>query len=103
MDNQSFEEWSKSLESMDFDHYSVEIRNKILDSNMDDQSKQIFSDCFDYMTKLYKSNKPLDVNLLKIYLEQVKGYKNVTMKTFINIMILLNYCGFDIDFVKNDN
>ena len=50
---------------------------------------------------LYKSGKPLDVKLLKIHLEEVKGYKNIKIDEFINLMILLSYCGFNINFVNN--
>lgn len=100
MNNQSFEEWSKSLESMDFDHYSLAIKEKIMESDLDDYSKQAFEACFEYVTKLYKAGKPLDVNLLKIHLEEVKGFKNIKMDEFINLMLLLSYCGFSINFMK---
>ena len=73
MNNQSFEEWSKSLESMDFDHYSLAIKEKIMESDLDDYSKRAFEACFEYVTKLYKAGKSLDVNLLKIHLEEVNG------------------------------
>lgn len=101
MNNQSFEEWSKSLESMDFDHYSLAIKEKIMESDLDNYSKLVFNDCFEYISKLYKSRKPLDVKLLKIHLEEVKGYKNIKIDEFINLMILLSYCGFNINFVNN--
>lgn len=100
MNNQSFEEWSKSLETMDFDHYSLAIKEKIMESDLDDYSKQVFNDCFEYVTKLYKDGKPLDVNLLKIHLEEVKGHKNIKMEDFINLMFLLSYCGFNINFIQ---
>ena len=100
MNNQSFEEWSKSLETMDFDHYSLAIKEKIMQSDLDDYSKQVFNDCFEYVSKLYKSNKQLDVKLLKIYLEEVKGRKNIKVDEFVKLMILLGYCGFNINFIK---
>ncbi len=99
----NFDNWIQSLNNMSFDEYSHNIKDKILQSNMDAQSKQQFSDCFDYVYKLYKSNKPLDVNLFKIYLEEIKGYKNIKMSEFINMMILLCYCGFNISFDKLNN
>ena len=61
-----------------------------------------FQDCFDYVFKLYKTNKPLEINLLKIYLEQVKDYKNIKMDVFITTMILLSFCGFNLKFNKNN-
>ena len=72
MNNKSFEEWSKSLEHMDFDHYSLAIKEKIMESDLDDYSKQVFNDCFEYVSKLYKNNKQLDVKLLKIYLFDIQ-------------------------------
>lgn len=100
MNNISFEEWSKSLETMDFDHYSLAIKDKIMESDLDDYSKKAFNDCFEYVSKLYKAGKPLEVKLLKIYLEDVKGYENIKLDEFINLMILLGYCGFNINFIN---
>lgn len=94
--NTSFKEWSKSLENMDFDHYSMTIRDKILEGNLDKLSKDCFKVCFDYVSKLNKEGKPLDLNLLKIHLEQVNDFKNLKYNEIITILILLSYCGFNI-------
>lgn len=93
---QDFNEWSKSLEGMDFDHYSLEMKNTILNGDMPKEEKELFEICYDYVYKLYKENKPLDIKLLKIHLEQVKDFENVKMQDFIRIVILLGYCGFNI-------
>jgi len=50
--------------------------------------------------QVYKDGKPLEMNLLKIYLESVKGYKNIKMTEALNIMLLLSYCGFDFKNVQ---
>ena len=61
------------------------------------QSKEQFEVCFDYVMSLYKENKPLDFHLLKIYLEDVKGCKNIKMTEVLNILLLLSYCGFSFE------
>ena len=71
MNTKTFDEWSKSLETMDFDHYSLEMKNTILKGNLPDNEKKLFEICFDYVYKLHKENKPLDVKLLQIHLEQI--------------------------------
>lgn len=96
INKQDFNEWSKSLEKMDFDHYSLEMKNTILRGDMPKDEKELFKICYDYVYKLYKENKPLDIKLLKIHLEQVKDFENVKMQDFIRIVILLGYCGFNI-------
>ena len=83
---------------MDFDSYSVTIKNKIMESpEIDNIFKQQFNDCFDYVYKLYKSNKELEPNLIKIYLEEVKGYKNIKMSDFIRLLFILSFCGFEFE------
>ena len=104
--DKDFEEWQQRLYKMDFDTFVFEMKDKVLNSNMDKESKQQFSDCFDYVYKLYKNNKPLEPNLLKIYLEQIKGYKNISVEGFIRILVLLDFCGFHIrslETIKNNN
>ena len=92
--------WKESLKQMNFDEYTDEMKSRILNSNMDNDSKKQFNDCYEYFKKLYKSGKPLEANLLKIYLEEIKGYKNIKMEEFIRIVILLGFCGFQIKYDK---
>ena len=100
MNNTEFEEWKKELQTLNFEEYAVYMKDKILQDNIDDLSKNYFQDCFDYVLKLYKSGKPLELNLLKIYLEQIKNYKNIKMDDFIRTIILLGFCGFNFKFDK---
>ena len=86
---------------MSFEEYSETMKNKIIDSNMDNDSKKQFNDCYEYIKKVYKQGKPLEAKLLKIYLEDIKGYKNLKVNEFINLMILLGFCGFQIQYDKN--
>lgn len=88
------EEWLKSLEGLEFAEYAQAVRDKILEGNMDEQSKKQFSDCFEYAMELYNEGKQFDIKLFKIYLEDIKGYKNVNMSGVINILLLLSFCGF---------
>lgn len=91
------EQWQEYIDTLPFDERCIEIKNKILSSpDMDSISKSYFSDSFDYVYKKYKDNKPLDVKLFKIYMEDVKGYKNIKFDEFVRIIILLTYCGFEI-------
>lgn len=96
MSTKTFDEWLKSLETIDFDQYSLEMKNTILKGNLPDNEKKLFEICFDYVYKLYKENKPLDVKLLQIHLEQIHDFEEVKMQDFIRIVILLGYCGFNI-------
>lgn len=97
-----FEQWKQKLSNMNFELFAKEIKNKMLDSNMDDLSKQQFSDCFDYMYKLYQQGKPLEPKLLKIYLEDIKGYKNIKLEDMVRIVLLMGLCGFHIKQDKNN-
>ena len=98
--NNEFEKWKNDLQNLTFEEYAIYMKNKILQDNIDELSKNYFQDCFDYVLKLYKSNKPLELNLLKIYLEQIKNYKNIKMDDFIRTIILLGFCGFNFQFNK---
>ena len=93
---QNSEEWQNYLDTLSFDDRCIEIKNKILLGLEDNQSKQFFIDSFDYVYNLYKQNKPLEANLFRIYLEDIKGYKNIKLEEFIRIIVLLSYCGFII-------
>ena len=94
-----FEEWIKLAQELsgDFEKYAEMMKQTILKGNLDNQSKEQFEICFDYVMSLYKEGKPLDFHLLKIYLEDVKGYKNVKMTEILNILLLLSYCGFSFE------
>jgi hypothetical protein len=48
------------------------------------------------MYKLYQQGKPLEPKLLKIYLENIKGYKNIKLEDMVRIVLLMGLCGFHI-------
>lgn len=90
------DEWINHLETLQFDEYSKEIASKILEGIPDEYSKQFFIDSYEYVYNCYKQNKPLEANLFKIYLEDIKGYKNIKLEEFLRMTFLLSYCGFNI-------
>ena len=49
MSTKTFDEWLKSLETIDFDQYSLEMKNTILKGNLPDNEKKLFEICFDYV------------------------------------------------------
>lgn len=96
-----FKEWQQSLESMEFEDRAIAIKEKIIEGLSEyPEAQEQFQVCFDYVMQVYKEDKPLEMNLLKIYLESVKGYKNIKMTEVFNIMLLLSYCGFDFKNVQ---
>ena len=97
MDNfNNSQEWTDYLNTRPFEERCIIIKNKILESDLDDDSKKYFSDSFDYVFKLYKQNKPLELSLFKIYLKDIKGYKELNLISFIRLVMLLGFCGFEI-------
>lgn len=53
---------------------SYEIYNRIMNhSDIDKESLKLFEIAYEYCLKLIKQHKPLEHNLLKIYLRDVKG------------------------------
>lgn len=100
MSEQTYEEWLELAKKLsgDFEKYAEMMKQTILvKGNLDEASKEQFEVCFDYVMSLYKEGKPLDFHLMKIYLEEVKGYKNIKMTEIINILLLLSYCGFSFN------
>ena len=96
-----FKEWQQSLESMNFEDRAIAIKEKIIKGLSEfPEAQEQFQVCFDYVMEVYKEGKPLEMNLLKIYLESVKCYKNIKMTEVFNIMLLLSYCGFDFKNVQ---
>lgn len=100
MSEQTYEEWLELAKKLsgDLEKYAEMMKQTILvKGNLDEASKKQFEVCFDYVMSLYKEGKPLDFHLMKIYLEEVKGYKNIKMTEIINILLLLSYCGFSFN------
>src|SRR5574344_381608 len=108
MDQQEkeFKEWLDSLSKMDFENQANTIKEVIIKKGeLEEKSKKYFSDCFDYFMKQTKLKKPIDTSLMKIYLVNVKGWKEEELGGFMEMMrifIMLSMCGFKISTI-NEN
>ena len=97
---ETYEQWSERLSKLSDDEISIEIKNKILErANIDEKSKRVFNDCYDYFKKNIKAEKPVDIELLKIYLTDIKGY-DVKKINIYQILLLLSFCGINININK---
>lgn len=76
---------------------SLKIREKILESGGLDSrhDKEFFVDVYDYVKKLIDQHKPLEINLLRIYLEEIKGY-DLTESSIIGALMLCAACGLQL-------
>lgn len=61
--------------------------------DLDQKSKKLFEDCYDYFLQKMKEGKNVDSDLLKIYLQDIKGY-DIQQINIYQIMLLLSFCGF---------
>lgn len=78
-----------------------EIYDYILKSNqLDDISKNLFTDTVSYIEKLISQNKQFDLELYKIYITQIKGYELPTLEQFTRIIMLLNLCGYELNLIE---
>lgn len=91
-----FEKWKQTLTDAGPDS-ALKIREKILESPQmhDKVSRELFIDLFDYVQKLVNQGKPLKINLLRIYLEEVKGH-SLKEESVIGALILVAMCGFQL-------
>ena len=93
--DKEFNEWADRLEKMDDLSISREVFNRVMaHSDIDDESKNILDLSYNYCFKLIQQGKPLDINLLKIYLEEIKGIE-VSRLNMVNIILLLGLCGIN--------
>lgn len=70
------------------------VRDQLLKSDeLSDEDKRLFTEVFDYCEKNIRQNKPFDSNLLKIYLQDIKGY-DIERINIIRILVLMGLCGF---------
>lgn len=98
--NIEFENWANRLEKMSDREVSYEIYQRILNhGDLDAESKELFSIAYEYCMKLLNLGKNLEPNLLKIYLQDIKG-KDISQINIINVFALLGICG--INFKKLD-
>ena len=95
--NPEFEQWADKLEKMSDYEVSREIYNRIMNhSDIDKESLELFSLAYEYCLKLISQGKNLEPNLLKIYLQDIKG-KNINQIKLTNLFILLGICGINFE------
>lgn len=91
--DKEFNRWADSLEKMSDIEVSHAIYDRILtNSDLSSEDKKLLKDSYEYASKLISQNKPLEANLLKIYLSEVKGY-DIYKVNIVNVIVLLAFCG----------
>lgn len=94
-----YDEWLAGFEGLDFERTAERIRDKLLESpEFDSKSQKFFKDAFAYVMNLHKQNKPLNTNLMRIHMVDIKGYKGLTVEEFGRTLLLLSMCGFSFGF-----
>ncbi len=93
--NLEFEQWANRLEHMSDKEISNEIYQRIIQSNeIDEESRKLFSMAYEYCMKLINQGKDLEPNLLKIYLQDIKG-QDISQINLINLFTMLAMCGIN--------
>jgi len=91
--DREFEAWADSLSKMSDEEASRTILEHVIaTSDLASDDKVLLRDAYDYCMKLIHQGKPLEIDLLKIYLGQIKDYK-VNDVNLYNLIILLGCCG----------
>jgi len=92
-----YNEWLDKLEKLTDTEVAYELHDRIMNhGNLDKESKEIFDLSFNYCMKLIEQHKPLESNLLKIYLEDVH-HKNVSRIDTLVLFALLGTCGINFN------
>ena len=95
--DKEFNAWADKLEKMSDMEVSREVFNRIMfKSDIDDKSKELLSLSYEYCVKLINQNKPLEPNLLKIYLQDIKGY-DINQVNLTGLILLLGCCGINFN------
>lgn len=96
---ESFEEWKAGFEGLTFEQTATRMRDKILESpELDSDSRKYFTDLFDYVMKQHLAGRPLDTNLMKIHMTEIKNHGDIKLEQFGRALLLLSLCGFQFDF-----
>lgn len=95
-----FEQWYENLKALSFEERAFAIKEEIIKkSNFDKDSIKFFNDCFEYFMKQYHINKPIDLELFKIFLVKIKGWDEDRLSNIsdiFRIFVLLTFCGFNL-------
>ena len=98
----SYDDWTKSLEGLSDEEISYKIKDIIM--SKDDipfEMKRLYSDIFDYSVEKIKNKKTFDIDLLKIYLKDIKGYTNIQDVNIYQVLLMLSASG--INWVVSEN
>lgn len=100
--NQEYLQWANKLEHMTDLEVSRAIFDRIMNhSDINKQQLELFSIAYEYCLKLIMQNKILEPNLLKIYLQDIKG-KDISELNMVNVITLLGLCGINFNQLKNE-
>lgn len=92
---ESLDEWTAGFEGLSFEESANRIKDKILESpEFDDKSRNYFTDAFNYVMSVYKSGKPLDTELMRIHMVDIKQHTGMSLQDFTRVLMLLSLCGF---------
>lgn len=92
----SYDDWAKSLEGLSDEEISYKIKDVIM--SKDDipfEMKRLYSDIFDYSVEKIKNKKTFDIDLLKIYLKDIKGYTNIQDVNIYQVLLMLSASGIN--------
>lgn len=93
---QSFDDWADSMAGLSDQEISHKIRDKILESpEMDEKSKQLFKDTYEFIEKNANKDKEFKMDLLQTYLKDVKGY-NLGEIDILQTLTLISFCGLQL-------
>lgn len=93
--NPEYEQWANKLEHLSDKEVSYEIYQRIMNhSDLDQESLKLFSLAYEYCMKLINQGKNLEPNLLRIYLQDIKG-QDISQINLINLFTLLGLCGIN--------
>lgn len=99
--DKEIEKWIERLKELSFEDKAIAIKDQIVKEwQYDYKSKRFFIDCFNYFLKQYKINKPIEMDLLKIYLTNLCGWKeeDLSIEGFLRTLMILELCGFQTSY-----
>ena len=113
---ETYEQWSERISKLSDEEISIETQINELDDldeladldignmdfsdiDFDDFYQEALKAAYEYFKKNIKAGKNIDIDLLKIYLTDIKGY-DVKQINIYQILLLLSFCGININVNK---
>lgn len=91
--DEEYEAWADRLSRMGDEEASYEIYQRVrLSNDLNEESKRLLDDGYEYCRTLIKQGKALEFDLFKIHLEKIKGYDLSTVNLY-TLVALLGCCG----------